>query len=147
MGKACTFFGHRDCPSSIKPKLREKLVELIENHAVDMFYIGQQGAFDSIVRSILRELAALYPHVQYAVVLERMPTQRDDLIPFDYSDTMLPEGIETVHPRFAISWRNRWMLKQSDYVITYITHSWGGAAQFANTAQKQKKAVLNLADS
>ena len=147
MGKACTFFGHRDCPSSIKPKLREKLVELIENHAVDMFYVGQQGAFDNIVRSVLRELAALYPHVQYAVVLERMPTQRDDLIPFDYSDTMLPEGIETVHPRFAISWRNRWMLKQSDYVITYITHSWGGAAQFANTAQKQKKVVLNLADS
>ena len=147
MGKACTFFGHRDCPSSIRPKLRETLVELIENHAVDMFYVGQQGAFDSIVRSVLRELAALYPHVQYAVVLERMPTQRDDLIPFDYFDTMLPEGIETVHPRFAISWRNRWMLKQSDYVITYITHSWGGAAQFANTAQKQKKVVLNLADS
>ena len=147
MGKACTFFGHRDCPSSIRPKLRETLVELIENHAVDMFYVGQQGAFDSIVRSVLRELAALYPHVRYAVVLERMPTQRDDLIPFDYFDTMLPEGIETVHPRFAVSWRNRWMLKQSDYVITYITHSWGGAAQFANTAQKQKKVVLNLADS
>ena len=50
MGKACTFFGHRDCPSSIKAKLREALVDLIENHAVDMFYVGQQGAFDGIVR-------------------------------------------------------------------------------------------------
>ena len=37
----CTFFGHRDCPSSIKPKLREVLIDLIENHAVDMFYVGQ----------------------------------------------------------------------------------------------------------
>ena len=39
---ACTFFGHRDCPSSIKPKLREALIDLIENHTVDMFYVGQQ---------------------------------------------------------------------------------------------------------
>lgn len=144
---ACTFFGHRNCPSSVKPKLREALVNLIENHAVDVFYVGQQGAFDSMVRSVLRELALTYPHINYAVVLERMPQKRDEMDLYDYSDTMLPEGIETVHPRFAISWRNRWMLGQSDYVITYITHLWGGAAQFANTAQKQKKAVLNLAES
>lgn len=47
---ACTFFGHRDCPSSIKPKLREVLIDLIENHAVDMFYVGQQGAFAKLVK-------------------------------------------------------------------------------------------------
>ena len=62
----------------------------------------------------------------------------------DYSDTMLPEGTETVHPRFAISWRNKWMIKQSDYVVTYITHSWGGAVQFAEMAERQKKTVINL---
>ena len=51
---ACTFFGHRDCPSSIKSKLRKVLIDLIESHAVDMFYVGQQGAFDSMVRSVLK---------------------------------------------------------------------------------------------
>ena len=99
MGKACTFFGHRDCPSSIKPKLREVLIDLIENHTVDMFYVGQQGAFDSMVRSVLKELVSLYPHINYAVVLERMPPKRDEFDTRDYSDTMLPEGIETGHPR------------------------------------------------
>ena len=57
---ACTFFGHRDCPSSIKQKLREALIDLIENHTVDMFYVGQQGAFDSMVRSVLKELVPLW---------------------------------------------------------------------------------------
>ena len=142
---ACTFFGHHDCPSTIKPKLREVLSDLIENHGVDMFYVGQQGAFDGIVRSVLKELAPVYPHINYAVVLERMPQKRDEFDTRDYSDTMLPEGIETVHPRFAISWRNKWMLKRSDYVVTYITHSWGGAAQFAEMAGRQKKTVINLA--
>ena len=74
-----------------------------------------------------------------------MPGKRDALTDFDYKNTLLPEGIEAVHPRFAISWRNKWMIKQSDYVVTYITHSWGGAAQFAKLAEKQKKTVINLA--
>ena len=85
--------------------------------------IPEQGAFDSMVRSVLKELVSLYPHINYAVVLERMPPKRDEFDTRDYSDTMLPEGIETVHPRFAISWRNKWMIKQSDYVVTYVTHS------------------------
>ena len=63
----------------------------------------------------------------------------------DYSDTMLPEGIESVHPHYAISWRNNWMLKQSDYVVTYITHSYGGAAQFADKAKQQGKVIVDLA--
>lgn len=140
----CTFFGHHDCPRSIKPKLREVLVDLIDNHNVDMFYVGQQGTFDAIVRSVLKELVLIYPHINYAVVLERMPSKRDEFDTRDYSDTMLPEGIETVHPRFAITWRNKWMLKQSNYVVTYITHSWGGATQFAEMAIRQNKIVINL---
>ena len=141
---ACTFFGHRDCPNSIKSKLRKVLIDLIESHAVDMFYVGQQGSFDSMVRSVLKELVSLYPHINYAVVLERIPPKRDEFDIRDYSDTVLPEGIETVHPRFAISWRNKWMIKQSDYVVTYVTHSWGGAAQFAELAEKQKKIIVSL---
>ena len=127
----CTFFGHRDCPSSIRPKLREVLIDLIVNQSVDMFYVGNKGAFDRLVRYVLRELLREYPQINYTVVLERMPGKQDEDYPEDFSDTMLPEGIEESPPRFAISWRNKWMLRQSDYVVTYITHSRGGAAQFA----------------
>ena len=90
----CTFFGHRDCPTSIKPKLRKVLIDLIENHAIDLFYVGRQGAFDSMVRSVLKELASIYPHIRYAVVLERIPGKQDSL--WDDFSTILPEGIETV---------------------------------------------------
>ena len=64
----------------------------------------------------------------------------------DYSATMLPEDIESVHPHYAISWRNNWMLKQSDYLVTYITHSWGGASQYTERAKRQEKFVINLAE-
>lgn len=142
----CTFFGHRDCPSSVRPKLRAVVVELIEQHGVDWFYAGRQGVFDTMARSVLRELAKVYPHISYAVVLERLPGPRDKAI-WDFSDTIFPEGLETVPPRFAISRRNEWMLRQADFVVTYITHNWGGAAQYAEKAQRQGKTVCNLASS
>lgn len=117
----CTFFGHRDCPETMKPKLREVLVDLITNHGVDMFYVGHQGQFDAYVHSELRRLKQDYPQINYAVVLAYMPGKKTEYD--DCSDTMLPEGIESVHPHYAISWRNNWMLRQSEYVVTYITHS------------------------
>ena len=139
---SCTFFGHRNCSESIKPKLREVLIDLILKHDVDMFYVGHQGQFDAMARSVLRDLVAIYPQTHYAVVLAYMPGKQNEYD--DYSDTMLPEGIESVHPHYAISWRNNWMLQQADYVVTYITHSWGGAAQYATKAQKQRKHVINI---
>ena len=142
---ACTFFGHRDCPDSIRPKLRSVILDLIAIQGVDMFYVGHQGGFDDLVRGVLRELEQEYSEVRYAVVLAYMPSEHPTLC--DTSDTMLPEGIELVHPCYAISWRNNWMLRQSDFVVAYMTHSWGGAAQYVKMAIRSGKIVINLFDS
>ena len=82
-------------------------------------------------------------HIHYAVVLAYMPGQLIEYM--DFSDTMLPEGIEGIHPRFAISWRNNWMLRKADYVVTYVTHTWGGAHRFACLARRNGKYVINIA--
>ena len=128
----CTFFGHRNCPDGLKHRLRAVIIDLITNRGIDMFYVGRQGGFDRLVRSVLREITQEYPQMRYAVVLAYMPSEHPVL--GDTSDTMLPEGIELVHPRYAISWRNNWMLQQSDFVIAYVAHSWGGAAQYVQKA-------------
>ena len=139
---ACTFFGHSDCPETIRPNLQAVLIDLIVNQNIEMFYVGNQGQFDAIVRNVLRVLKMDYPSINYAVVLAYMPGKKSEYE--DHSDTMLPEGIEMVHPRYAISWRNNWMLRQSEYVVTYITRTWGGAAQYAAKAKRLKKNVINL---
>lgn len=139
---SCTFFGHRDCPDTLKPALKETIEKLIVDHGVDMFYVGHQGQFDALVRSTLRQLRARYPHIDYAVVLAYMPGNQSEYE--DFSDTMLPEGIEAVHPRYAISWRNDWMLKQSDFFICYIRHQWGGAAGYVQAAKRRGKQIFCL---
>ena len=139
---ACTFFGHSDCPETIRHNLQAVLSDLIVNQNIEMFYVGNQGQFDAIVRNVLRVLKMDYPSINYAVVLAYMPGKKSEYE--DHSDTMLPEGIEMVHPRYAISWRNNWMLRQSEYVVTYITRTWGGAAQYTAKAKRLKKNVINL---
>lgn len=138
----CTFFGHRDCPDSIRPKLRTVLSDLIENHHVDTFYVGRQGNFDALVHSVLRELAIQYPHIHYAVVLETLSGTST----LDFSETLFPEGMENVPPRFTIDRRNNWMLQQAEFVIVYVAHSLGGAAKFTEKAKRQGKTVINVAD-
>lgn len=140
----CTFFGHRNCPMSVKPKLRAVLVELIERNGIDTFYVGHQGCFDDLALAVLRELTETHPHIAYNVVLERLPDRQDDPS-LDFSLTIFPEGMEFAPPRFAILRRNEWMLKRSDFVVSYITHGWGGAARFVEKAMRQGKTVINLA--
>lgn len=141
-GKRCTFFGHRDCPEGIRPKIQQTVVDLVENHGVTMFYVGNQGNFDRLVRSVLKETERIYPNVRYAVVLAYMPFAgaTGEAEPH----TILPEGIEKVPKRFAILWRNKWMLERAEYVVTYVTHPWGGAARFQALARKQGKRVVEL---
>ena len=139
----CTFFGHKDTPKEIEPTLRSTLIDLIENKNVTVFYVGNNGNFDTMVRRQLEDLSNTYS-ITYNVVLAYLPAKKSEYD--DYTNTILPEGIETVHKRFAISWRNKWMIQQSDVVVTYVTHNFGGAAQFKEMAEKQGKTVIELSE-
>ena len=138
-----TFFGHKDTPKNIEPTLRTTLVDLIENHGADLFYVGNNGNFDTMVRRQLENLSQTYP-ITYNIVLAYLPTKKSEYD--DYTNTILPEGIETIPKRFAISWRNKWMIQQSDVVVTYVTRNFGGAAQFKEIAEKQSKTVIELSE-
>lgn len=139
----CCFFGHKEVPSDLTEFLIPALTELIAE-GVDSFLVGNHGGFDSAVLHTLRLLKEKYPHITYNVVLAYMPGAKEEWPAYAPMETLYPEGLEAVHPRFAISWRNNWMIRESDVVVTYITHSWGGAAQFAELAKRMKKRVINI---
>ena len=140
----CTFFGHRDAPDTIKPILREIIIDLIENRGVDLFYIGNQGAFDRTAIGVLRELKEEYPQIKYYVVLAYVPHNKERLGLKNSDSTIYPECLDKTPPKYAIIKRNRWMIERADFVITYVTHITGGAADFKALAEKKGKTVINL---
>lgn len=141
---ACTFFGHKDTPKEIEPALRSALVDLIENKNVLTFYVGNQGSFDHMARRCLMGLKEIYA-INYAVVLAYLPGKKYDPEEKSPDDTILPDGIETVPRKFAINYCNRWMIERSDYVVTYVKRTIGGAARFKELAEAKKKTVINIA--
>lgn len=141
MNRTCTFFGHRDAPPEIQPAINAAINEMIHNHSVRRFYVGNEGYFDAMVQRALLRAQSEFPQLQCLIVLARIPDRAHPSLPLD---TVFPEGFESFPPRFAISRRNRWILDHSDCAITYIRHSWGGAAGFAELARRQQKLLLPL---
>ena len=89
----CTFFGHRDCPQNIVPELQSILIDLIEKKKVNMFYVGNDGNFDRMVKKTLKRLKNIYPFITYYVVLAYLPCinkySQEEL-----NDTVFPDGLK-----------------------------------------------------
>ena len=143
--KTCCFFGHREVTHNIKKILTDTIENLIVNENVNNFYVGNQGQFDSMVYTVLKELKEKYPHIKYSIVLAYLPSKITAEICGD--DTLYPDGLEFVPQRFAISKRNEWMIKKSAYVICYVHKITGGAAKFRDKAVKKGCTVINVADN
>ncbi len=140
----CTFFGHRIVPNAISTTLKSVIIDLIKCKNVKTFYVGNHGEFDFMVSRILRELADEFD-ISFYIVLAYMPLKTDDNN--DYSYTILPDGIERVPKRFAIDYRNKWMLKRADFVVTYITEKIvSRSAQFKDYAMRQNKTVIEISE-
>ena len=145
-GKTCCFFGHRDSPNSIKPKLAQTIEYLIKERNITHFYVGTHGSFDGMVYRILKTIKIQYPNIKYDVILAYLPGKKEEYQFYDEAETILPDGIEVRPRKYAIDYRNRWLLSQSEVVVCYITRSFGGASKYVEIAGKQGKEIINLAN-
>lgn len=139
------FFGHKNTPSAVKPLLEQPVQRLIEENENITFLVGTHGAFDLMVQSVLGQAAHKYSQITCRIVLSYIPVKKNDeqyLLP-----TLVPEGIESVPKRFAISFSNNYMVNECNTVVCYITHDWGGAAQFVQKTEKKGKVIINLAEA
>ncbi len=164
--KTCVFFGNGDCPAEVEPFLEKLVQDLIENRGVDFFYADCKGAFSLMAARVLRNLAPVYPEVEYALVETWQEFLEDTkekeaqggfpktFGPENYeawsqavqSDRILPEGVENVPSSSARSYCHRWMLNQAEIVVAWIIHKQGSAANAVETAKHRGVEVIMLSD-
>lgn len=138
----CCFFGNRNSPKIIIGKIKDAIVDLIENHNVDHFYVGNQGNFDEFVYEQLKLLKIFYPHITYKVVLAYEPNPFGKLA--NNPDFVYPEKLKrSAKGSSAIPIRNRLMIQHSDFVICYTPYK-GNASYFVDVARKQQKIIIDL---
>lgn len=86
----CTFFGHRDAEAEIEERLRNVILNLIENKGITCFYVGTHGNFDKMAYNILCEMFKVYD-IQFFTVLPCIPIGEKYK---KYINTIVPEGLK-----------------------------------------------------
>ena len=143
-----SFFGHADFSKEDwhEGAIWEILEKTVGNGPADIFF-GGYGGFDHFAFSCCKRYKASHPEICLLFVTPYIPTHYQSAVlrQSEYDGTIYPE-IEGKPPRFAIYYRNRWMVERSDFIVFYVSHNWGGANTAYQYAQKRKRALCNLAD-
>ena len=122
--ESCAFFGHHSVFARMEQLLRKTVIALITKKDVRAFYVGTHGEFDRMVYRVQKDISHIHDMVIY-VVPAYIPG-RDDML-YSPADTIFPDGTKGVSPRFAICYRNRFMMKKCTYVyLCNKSHRFGG---------------------
>ncbi len=149
MGRICVFFGHANLPINTEQQenLSQIIIDLIKNHNVDTFWVGDYGQFDSIASHTVKQLQKTYPKINLELALSYLPINNKEILDYKlnfYNNHFLPEGVELVLPKFAIVERNKWLAQNCDFVVCKIDNNWGGAYKAVKIAIKANKKIINI---
>lgn len=145
-----TFCGHSSFTHSREHE--EKIVNILNTkigeNQVD-FYLGGYGGFDTLAYACCKKYQETHPNAKLIFVTPYITEEyeRNHLINYrdKYDEIIYPE-LEKIPLKFAIVYRNRWMIEKSDLVICGISHSWGGAYKTYLHAKKKSKRIFNILD-
>lgn len=144
-----TFCGHADFLKS--EKYEQILLNLLEKVVGDRpaeMYLGGYGGFDDFAYDCCKKYKRTHPGISLVFVTPYLTEayQKDHLKNqenrFDY--ILYPE-IENKPKKFAIVYRNKYMVEKADVVIAYVMHDFGGAYATYTYAKRKGKEIFNLA--
>ena len=139
----CTFFGHRDVSEGIRDRLYLLICNLIEKDSIYEFVVGNNGSYDYIVQTVLKELKRAYPQIKYSIVLSRLD---EKALTENQERTVYPSELAYSLPKFSISKRNDWLLKKASVVIVYVKKKYSNSYKLAERAKRRGSRVINIAD-
>ncbi len=137
-----TFFGHSDFTST--EEYEKLLLDILENMVGDStaeMFLGGYGGFDKFAYDCCKKYKSFHRNVKLIFVSPYPNTTGHT----DGYDAVIYPEIEDKPPKFAISYRNKYMAERADFVIVFINRSYGGAYTAYVHAKRKGKTIYNLA--
>ena len=144
--KVCCCFGHRDIWGSV-PSLTDILEKIIVEENVTIFMTGGMGDFDGMFSSAVRTLKRKYADINLLLVKPYFSGELNTnkaYYEYMYDEVVIPDVVAGVHPKSAITKRNRWMVEKSDIILYYIQRDFGGAYTAIKYATKLGKKTISV---
>ncbi len=150
---SCCFTGHRAIQynefKQIKPKLKNVIVDLIENEYIN-FYTGGAIGFDTECAKLILELKQTYAHIQLHLILPC----KNQTCGWSVENIKVYEEIKQKSNSVTYTSdsycfgcmykRNRKLVDSSNICIAYLVENKGGTYYTVQYAQKQKVKVINI---
>lgn len=143
-----TFCGHSDFQKNAE--YEKRILDFLENNVgykeAEM-YLGGYGNFDYFAYDCCKKYKTNHNNVTLIFITPYITAeyQKNYLkeINGKYDYIIYPE-IEHIPLKFAITYRNKWMIEKSDLVVCAVKRSWGGAYKSYQCAKRKKKTIFNV---
>lgn len=145
-----TFCGHSQFSKS--KECEQKLLAFLENKVGNCsaeMYLGGYGGFDNFAYDCCKQYKRTHTGVSLVFVTPYLTVEyQKNYLEFQKSryDYIIYPEIENKPKRFAITYRNRYMVEKADLVIAYVSHKYGGAYDTYKYAKRKGKEIFNLAN-
>ena len=147
MDKICCGFGHSDFIYYDTISLTKLLNDIISKHNTKIFYVSDMGNFDRTFSTCVTRLKLLFPEIKIILIL---PYHKSSLIKDkifytrNYDEIIIPEISSNAHYKNAITLKNKWMVDNSDIIISGVCKSSGGAYKAIKYAENQNKNIIKI---
>lgn len=148
--KKCCFAGHSKIytDTNILMKLiNENAEKLIKEQGVKEFWCGNYGAFDKLSACVIRNLKQIYKDITLVLVIPYVINEINDCKEQyykEYDEILLANIPKSTPKKYHIIKANQYMIDNSDFLISYVLHNWGGAVKTLEYAKKKKIEIINL---
>ena len=147
--RSCCGFGHRVLLIDVEKSLREVMERLVKEQGVTEFFTGGMGEFDELFARVVRSMKRNDPRLRLVLVLPYLTRQvaiEKEWYESQYDEILIPAALDGVHPKAAITQRNRWMIDRSDFVVAALRRDYGGAAEAVRYAEIRGKVVVRCGE-
>ena len=146
--KRCCFAGHSQIENSevVRENLKKVIENLIINENVLSFQVGNYGCFDDIALSVLIELKHKFRNISIDVVVPYLTKKIFFELKKQISDysVVIAHIPQSTPKKYQIIKCNEYMVNSSDYLITYIRYTWGGAYRTKTYGEKKKIKIIEM---
>ena len=139
------FIGHNRLYSvnELLEELTQEIKKIILLNEKTLFYFGGIGDFDDICVKACLEIKKEWKSCELFLITPYININNKEILHYD---GIIYPPIEKAPLKFAISYRNRWMVDKADVIIAYVDHPFGGAYNTLQYAKRKKKYIINLAN-
>lgn len=141
-----SMIGHRIVEDfDIEEKLYNLFCNMLCTKEYVEIYLGRNGDFDIMAASVIKRIQKNFRDDNSVMILVLPYPVKDYEYYEDYYDEIIiPDELHGVHPKAAITERNRWMVANTDVLIAYIRNESGGTAACVRIAEQLGRKIIKI---